>query len=273
MENINEDYKNLSELVRTAYKLISPMTYHDDVDRLTPEFVMDDAKKKPGCYLKLGQGADHTLFPICNRYGYKDPKMIKFSLKLAKRIAEKNQERDMSGTIIKLERLLSKYDKPVPNTVSQAVLKGKATKMFNQKMKINEIIQSKVKAKVKEKLKEWGNSDLNKDDRAKKFVQDMYNIKENAKDRSIEENLIPGVYDGIIPSGLKKLKKRSDRQTKVALGIGGAVLGGAAYGIYKTLKGLINLLKKEKDPVKRKTIKKKIAITKVKLNKAKKVNK
>jgi len=177
MENINEEYKNLSELVRAAYKLISPMTYHDDVDRLTPDFVMNDSKKRPGCYLKLGQGADHTLFPICNRYGYKDPRMIKFSLKLAKKVSERNVGSDTSTVILKLQKLLAKYDKPIPNTVSQASLKGQATKTFNQKMKVNEAGQ----LKAKEKLEEWGNSDLNKDDKAKKFVQDMYNIKENAK--------------------------------------------------------------------------------------------
>ncbi len=244
MEKLNKDYKSLNELIRTAYQLISPMTYNDDVDRLTPEFVMNDSKKRPGCYLKLGQGADHTLFPICNRYGYKDPKMIKFSLKLAKKVAERNVGTDTFTVILKLQKLLNKYDKPVPNTVSQAVLKGQATKIFNKKMKISELMQQsrfqndaasvsrgaivmeiwyriqklrdkyresndpstksklksqlkkekmklkiekvklkkeKVKEKIKKKLKEWGNSDLNKDDKAKKFVQNMYNIKENAK--------------------------------------------------------------------------------------------
>ncbi len=141
MKNLNEDFQNLSELLRTAYSLISPITYHDDLDRLTPDFVTQDAEKKPGCYLKLGQGADHTLFPICNRYGYKDPKMIKFSLKLAKKMAEKNQERDMSGAIVKLEKLLNKYGKPIPNTKSQAALKGKATKTFNKKMQLNKILK------------------------------------------------------------------------------------------------------------------------------------
>lgn len=165
MENLNEEFQQLSELIRTASSLISPITYHDDLERLSPEFVKKDFEKRPGCYLKLGQGADHTLFPICNRYGYKDPKMIKFSLKLAKKLADKQEGEEMVGLIIKLEKMLNKYDRPIPNTKSQAFLKGQATKTFNKKMNMNE----------------WGNSDLNKDDRARKFVQDMYNIKEDAK--------------------------------------------------------------------------------------------
>ena len=68
MENLYEDFQNLNELIRTASSLISPITYRDDLNRLTPEFVQQDAKKSPGCYLKLGQGRDHTLFPICNRF-------------------------------------------------------------------------------------------------------------------------------------------------------------------------------------------------------------
>jgi hypothetical protein len=135
MENLNEEFQNLSELLRTAYKLISPITYHDDLKRLSPEFVKSDAEKNPGCYLKLGQGSEHTLFPICNRYGYKDAKMIEFSLKLAKRMAEKQPDGHLPGVVIKLTKLLNKYNKAIPNTVSQAALKTKSTKTFNKKMK------------------------------------------------------------------------------------------------------------------------------------------
>jgi hypothetical protein len=141
MENLNEDFEVLNELLRKAYSLISPITYHDDLDRLTPEFVKKDSQKTPGCYLKLGQGADHTLFPICNRYGYKDPKMIKFSLKLAKRLQEKGATHGIEGTVIKLQKLLTKYDKAVPNTKSQAFLKGQATKTFNKKMQLNKVMK------------------------------------------------------------------------------------------------------------------------------------
>jgi len=143
MDYLQEEYEALSELLRTAYKLISPITYHDDLERLTPEFVKKDSEQRPGCYLTIDNGSDHTIFPICNRYGYKDPKMIQFSLKLAKRMANKDvaRERDLTGAIIKLERLVKKYGKEVPNTVSQAVLKGKATKKFKQKMQLNKLMK------------------------------------------------------------------------------------------------------------------------------------
>ena len=141
MENLNEEFKVLSELIRTASALISPITYHDDVERLTPDFLRRDAVKTPGCYLAIGNGAEHTIFPICNRYGYKDAKMIQFSLKLAKRMAEKQPDHNLSGTIVKLTKLLTKYDKAIPNTKSQAVLKGKSTKMFNKKMQLNKVMK------------------------------------------------------------------------------------------------------------------------------------
>jgi len=270
MENLNEDYKNLSELVRTAFKLISPITYHDDVDRLTPDFVMNDAKKRPGCYLKLGQGADHTLFPICNRYGYKDPKMIQFSLKLAKKVAERNVGTDTSTIILKLQKLLNKYDKPVPNTVSQAALKGQATKTFNKKMKISEAGQTK----AEEKLEEWGNSDLNKDDRAKKFVQDIYNIKEDAKDKVAKESIgsavAKGLTKGAIATGVitgsvyasdRNMKKKLKKNAKNSA-IGAATVGVGALLIKK----LYDKFKKEKDPQRKAEIKAKI----MKAKKAKK---
>lgn len=145
MENLNEDFKVLNELLRTAYKLISPISYHDDIKRLTPEFMKKDSDKNPGCYIAVGDGNNNTLFPICNRYGYKDPDIIKFSLKLAKRIVDQqnSDQRDIPGTIVKLEKLLAKYGKPVPKTVSQAVLKGKATKLFNTKMKLNQVMKDR----------------------------------------------------------------------------------------------------------------------------------
>ena len=67
--------------------------------------------------------------------------MIKFSLKLAQKIAKKQGDRGMDGMIVKLQRMLTKYDKPIPNTKSQAVLKGKSTKMFNKKMQLNKVMK------------------------------------------------------------------------------------------------------------------------------------
>lgn len=135
MENLNEDFKVLSELIRTAYKLISPISYQDDIKRMSPEFLKRDYVKTPNCYLAAGDGNNNTIFPICNRYGYKDPDMIRFSLKLAKKIVDQqgSDQRDIPGVIVKLEKMLNKYDKPVPNTMSQAIAKSLATRKFNKK--------------------------------------------------------------------------------------------------------------------------------------------
>jgi len=37
--------------------------------------------------------------------------------------------------LAKLEKMHKKYSQPIPNTVSQAVLKGLATKRFNSNMR------------------------------------------------------------------------------------------------------------------------------------------
>lgn len=238
MENLNEDFKVLSELLRTAYKLISPITYHDDLKRLSPEFVQQDFEKNPGCYLRLGQGADHTLFPICNRYGYKDPQMINFSLKLATRIAKKQGDRGMEGMIIKLQKLSTKYSKPVPKTVSQASLQGLSTKTFNKKMRTP--------------VSEWGNSDLSKDEKVKEFVQKLYK-KHNVKESDT-------------------VKLMSDTNADSAYGTmlkGGAAIVGTVM-LYNVLKSLYKRFSKEKDPEKRNELKKKIILQKQKIAKAKK---
>ena len=146
MVNLTEDFKVLNELIRTAYKLISPIPYHDDIKRLTPEFMERDYVRTPGCYIAVGDGNNNTIFPICNRYGFRDPNMIKFSLKLAKKMAEVDHvdRPNLPGTIVKLERLLSKYDRPVPKPMKQAAIKGQSTKKFKNKMWSNSLIKQEV---------------------------------------------------------------------------------------------------------------------------------
>jgi len=227
-----ENFKVLNELFRKAYDLISPITYHDDVDRLTPEFVQQDSKKNPGCYLSIDTGSDHTIFPICNRYGYKCPKMINFSLKLAKGMAKSEiaRERDMTGAIIQLKKLHAKYSKEVPNTMSQAVLKGKSTKRFNRKMQLNSIMR-----KNEEHV-------------------DLFHEKLRVVDKEAVEGALKKSHEmGIVRGSLA--------------GVGGTVL---AYELYKGLKSLYKKFKAEKDPTKKDILKAKIKKQKDKIQKAKK---
>ena len=237
MEKLNEDYKILDELLRTAYELISPLSFHDDLDRLTPDFVSDDSKKRPGCYLKLGQGANHTLFPICNRYGYKDPRMMKYSLELARKLDEENEDVDVSDTIIELKRLLNKYDRPIPNTVSQANLKRKSTKMFNKQMNISKDGQ----IKATKKLNEYEN-----------FVVD-------------ESKMTDFLKGGLIGDLNGQVKQQKMKARRIEQGAGAIAITSLLYG----LKKLYDHYKKEKDPRRKAEIKNKIQIEKSKIAKAK----
>jgi len=137
MTKLQESFEILEELLRQAHELISPMTYHDDLERLTPQFMMGDMQKNPGCYIKMDTGRKTMVFPICNRNGIKTPQMIKFSLKLAARLNDADyvdQER-ISIVISKLNRLLNRYDRPVPKPSRAAGVKSLATQKFNQLMK------------------------------------------------------------------------------------------------------------------------------------------
>jgi hypothetical protein len=132
-KNLNENFEVLEELLRKTYDLISPMTHHDDLKRLTPQMMDDDSEKNPGCYLRMG----NTVFPICNRIGIKSPQMMQFSLKLANKmngVGGVDQEQ-LSAMIAKLNFLLSKYSQPVPRPLKAAARKGHSVKKFRRNMR------------------------------------------------------------------------------------------------------------------------------------------
>jgi len=134
MNKLNEAYQVLEELLRQANSLISPITHHQDLERLTPDFVKSDSAKNPTCYLKLATGRNHTLFPLCSRNGIHSPQMIKFSLKMAERLNDNEEvDRDKLNVIVKkLSAMHQKFSKPIPKPGSNGYLKGMATGKFNK---------------------------------------------------------------------------------------------------------------------------------------------
>jgi len=118
---IQEELQNLSELIRRANELINPdqsigyLLKRDIRDRLYGE--------KPACF----------IFPICNRYGMEDPKVIQISIKMAERLMV--DDRFDSGALqTMLNSLNHKNDtfvKRVPKPASQAAKKAQVTRMFN----------------------------------------------------------------------------------------------------------------------------------------------
>ena len=129
MNKLNEAYEVLEELLRQVNSLISPITHHQDLERLTPDFMTQDSSKNPSCYLKLAIGAKHTLFPLCSMNGIHSPEMINFSLKLADKLNQRDDvDRDKLNVIIKkLNIMKQKLSQPVPKPGFAGYLKGLAT--------------------------------------------------------------------------------------------------------------------------------------------------
>jgi hypothetical protein len=132
-ELIQEELENLSELIRRADELINPdqsigyLVKKDIRDRLYGE--------KPACFMKLrpiGRDTSSYLFPICNRYGMEDPKVIQISIKMAEKLI--NDGRFDSTSIQQmLNRLQHRHDtfvKNIPKPASQAAKKAQVTRMF-----------------------------------------------------------------------------------------------------------------------------------------------
>ena len=135
-KKLNEEFELLSELIRKADELINPedslayLVHKDTRDRLYG--------KKPACFMKLrpiGRDTSAYLFPICNRNGMEDPKVIQLSIKMIKRVMTDQSGRfDTNDTQAMLSNLQHRHDtfvQKIPKPASQAARKAHVTKMFN----------------------------------------------------------------------------------------------------------------------------------------------
>ncbi len=131
---IQEELEHLEELIRRADELINPdqsigyLLKRDMRDRLYGE--------KPACFMKLrpiGRDTSAYLFPICNRYGMEDPKVIQISIKMAERLM--NDDRfnvnDIQTMLNRLQHRNDTFVKKIPKPASAAAKKAQVTKMFN----------------------------------------------------------------------------------------------------------------------------------------------
>ena len=91
--------------------------------------------KFPKCFLAFkGIGSRPIpFFPICNRAGMMDPKMIAFSKRLVTKMQESNKfdNDDLAGINVKLDRLYSRYTKEPIKPSVEAAKKGLQTRLFN----------------------------------------------------------------------------------------------------------------------------------------------
>ena len=77
-----------------------------------------------------------TLFPLCNRFGHKDAKVIDISKRVVKKLmADENgnmDSNDLMTILNKLDRAHSVYNKDVPKPPGPAGRKAHVTRMMNK---------------------------------------------------------------------------------------------------------------------------------------------
>ena len=142
MSDLDENFEILEELVRTAYKQIAPSTYQEDMENFTNKEWRDKfIARHPKCFMTLkkmyGDHAGFPLFPICNRGGINDAKVINFSLKLANKLSddERFDAGEIKAIVLKLQHMSARYGKENPKPVSMAARKANDTKSFKKNMK------------------------------------------------------------------------------------------------------------------------------------------
>jgi len=131
---IKEELQNLSELIRRANELINP-------DKSIGYLLKKDMRDrlygmKPACFMKLqpiGRDTSAYLFPVCNRYGMEDPKVIQISIKMIERLMtdDRFSSSDLQTMLNSLNHKNDTFVKRVPKPASAAAKKAQVTRMFN----------------------------------------------------------------------------------------------------------------------------------------------
>jgi len=131
----------LVEIVRNIADMIStPTDYEEELEWLSsPENRKFLFKRFPHCCLPFypgveGEGMEPFLFPICNRKGLFDPKIISFSIKLAKRMYDTHQDERYLAVYKRLVNLLSRYKpgKMMSASPTMAARKARATRLLKR---------------------------------------------------------------------------------------------------------------------------------------------
>jgi len=135
MDKLKEEFKQLSELIRTANNLVNP---ENSLSYLMKKDLRDRlAGEKPKCFLKLlpiGRDTSPYLLPICNRAGMEDPKVIAVSLKVVQKFMDDDSGKfdinTLQSVLNQLNHRHSTLIKTVPKPASAAARKAKVTRMF-----------------------------------------------------------------------------------------------------------------------------------------------
>lgn len=135
MKNDEKKFEQLTELLRRAGELLYPFSEQEDIAHFQKKDIRDRLYGKyPKCFLAIkGKGREIPFFPICNRMGMHDPKLMAFSKKLVTRMREtgKFDDENLAEVERKLDMLYSKYTKDTIKPSVEAAKKGLQTKLFN----------------------------------------------------------------------------------------------------------------------------------------------
>jgi len=134
----HQDLQVIEELIRKVDGYLDPQLTDDDFSYLYHKDVRDRLYGKyPKCFLQVkGVGREFpNLFPICNRHGHKDAKVIDISRRVVqKMMASENGEFDVNELheiLGKLDRMHNVYSKDIPKPPEAAGRKSYVTRMMN----------------------------------------------------------------------------------------------------------------------------------------------
>lgn len=135
---MEQNVEVIEELIRKVDGYLDPIQPDDDLSYLYNKDTRDRLYgKNPNCFLKMqGIGREFpTLFPMCNRHGHKDAKVIDVSRRVVKKLMSDERgdidSNDLMTILNKLDRAHSVYSKDIPKPPGQAGRKAYTTRMFN----------------------------------------------------------------------------------------------------------------------------------------------
>lgn len=136
---MKKDTKILQELLNEIASYLDPESENDQIKSLYDRKLLERLYgEKPECFISIkGKGQDiSTILPVCNRAGIQDPRIIDFSIKMAKKMGLSDKvglvdPASLREAVEELEELKEKVKKGKAGPKG-AALKGNSTKGMNK---------------------------------------------------------------------------------------------------------------------------------------------
>lgn len=136
---MKKDTQILQELLTKITSYLDPDNDADQMKALHDRKLLERLYgEKPECFVSIkGKGQDlSTILPVCNRAGIQDPRIIEFSIKMAKKMAISDKvglvdPASLREAVEELEELKEKVKKGKASPKG-AALKGNSTKGINK---------------------------------------------------------------------------------------------------------------------------------------------